>query len=581
MFAFVALEPPVDVVFREWWVSLYPESLYVSGAMEIHFVPSQALDTLPLWLGVEHQVDSVLLNGNLALFCRDSNRLWILAEVLPGETAVAKVFYRGKPSAGLYSESIRKLYYSDIGSMTDPVSYHLFPCFSYWNKKAPLVAHYSVPIGFKVVANGTLSGVDTSGDRVWFHWTANHPIAVHYITFLASPELLEGGFVHNGINIKLYAHPLDTHKLNLAAQFFPEMIDYYESLLKTPFPFSDEKCGFTCLGYYMDGMEYQTLIFLGVLSYDTSARAQEKQAHELFHQWFGNFVTPARQSESWLAEGPATYFGLLYTLHTRGRETFLSRMREHKNLYLSDESQFGALPLADADPSHPSFCSTVYGKGAWVLHTLRFITGDSVFFEIMRRFLQNMGEGTAVSADLERSAQEAYGDVSWFFEQWVFNPGHPVFMTSWQQADDTIIISIEQVQPMEFPTYTLPVEVAFYGADTFLLDTLWTSSRADTFVVSLGFSLDSVKFDPNEWILAEWESVEVREGSPPSSFPGVVSVLGASEIALATPATLWDASGRLVRKFKPPRASLRGLKPGVYLLLPKNGRPVKLTVVSK
>ncbi len=572
---------PVRVLSREWWVSLDPDSLYISGAMEIRFTPLQALDSIPLWLGAEHQAESVLLNGSPAAFSRDGDRFWILESVAQGETLLVRVVYVGKPSKGLYSESIRKLYYTDIGSAASyRGSYHLFPCFNDWSQKAPLLAHYSVPLGFKVAANGALVGVDAVGGRAWFHWEESHPIAIHYIAFVASPELCEGGFEHNGVPIRLYAHPLDTQKLNLAAGAFPEMLDLFQWWTGTPFPFFDEKCGFACLGYYMNGMEYQNLVFLGVQTYDTTQRAQEIQAHELFHQWFGDFVTPARRDESWLAEGPATYFGLLYTLHTRGREAFLERMREEKNAYLEDESRFGAIPLAGADPEHMSYESTIYGKGAWILHTLRFIVGDSVFREILKRYLSDRGDGSAVSADLEAATQEVYGDISWFFQQWVMSPGHPVFKTNWWQEGGSVVLSVEQVQSEEFPTYTLPIEVAFYKGDSSLLDTIWVSSRADTFALNLGFAPDSVRFDPNEWILAEWTGVDVRESSP--SRGGQLKIpFGVMEVRVDAPATLWDPAGRVVRRFKPPRASLRGLRPGVYLLVQRGKKPVKLVVPGR
>ena len=572
---------PVRVTSREWWVSLYPDSMYISGTMEIRFTPLQALDSIPLWLGAEHQAETVLVNGNPAAFSRDGDMFWILEGVLPGETVVVRVAYRGRPARGLYRESIRQLYYTDIQSAGGyKGSYHLFPCFNDWSQKAPLLAHYSVPLGFKVAANGVLVGVDTSGDRAWFHWEEAHPIAIHYITFVACPELWEGGFDYNGVPIKLYAHPLDTQKIKLASGSFPDMLDLFQWWTGTPFPYADEKCGFACLGYYLDGMEYQNLVFLGVQTYDTAQRAQEIQAHELSHQWFGDFVTPARRDESWLAEGPATYFGLLYTLHTRGPEAFMDRMREYKDLYLADESRYGAIPLAGADPDHMSYSATIYGKGAWVLHTLRFITGDSAFREILKRYLSDRGEGSAVSEDLEAAAQEAYGDLSWFFEQWVMSPGHPVFSTRWWEEAGSVLVSIEQVQPSDFPTYTLPVEVAFYRGDSFLLDTLWVSSRADTFLLDLGFTPDSVKFDPNEWILAEWEGTGVQEPSPPRRGESKPA-FGAPEVPISAPANLWDPTGRLVRRFKPPMASLRGLRPGVYLLVPQGGRPKKLVVLGR
>src|SRR5262249_7822408 len=127
-------------------------------------------------------------------------------------------------------------------------------------------------------------------------------------------------------------------------------------------------------------------------------------------------------------------------------------------------------------PSEFIFTPTVYDKGAWILHMLRHQVGDTAFFDILRQYLNDHAYGNVTSADLESEAEAVSGqDLSWFFQQWVYDKGYPVFEYSFdsERAGDpvsagaqgtgpwTVHLHLRQTQAsIEAPLFKVPMDIA-------------------------------------------------------------------------------------------------------------------------
>ncbi|MBL0061911.1 MAG: T9SS type A sorting domain-containing protein [bacterium] len=142
----------------------------------------------------------------------------------------------------------------------------------------------------------------------------------------------------------------------------------------------------------------------------------------------------------------------------------------------------------------------VYEKGGCVLHMLRWVMGDSLFFEALRDYGQQHAFSTATTVDFQ-AVCEAHCDstLQWFFDEWVFEgTGYPQYQVT-LRTSDIAVLEIDQTQTGT--QFTMPVEVEYWRGDgSFIaLDTIWVNPDS-LYYRPIGLP-DSVSFDPNGWLL--------------------------------------------------------------------------------
>jgi aminopeptidase N len=189
-------------------------------------------------------------------------------------------------------------------------------------------------------------------------------------------------------------------------------------------------------------------------------------AHELAHQWWGQAVGWKNYHEQWLSEGFAQYFAALYAQKTRGERTFIEMLRQFRRWSLSDSDQGPVhlgyrLGLVKGDVR--VFRALVYNKGAAVLHMLRRLLGDDVFFSGLRRFYADRRYQKAGTEDLERALEAESGRVlDRFFERWIYGTDIPRVRYSTSLGDGTVNVRFEQAADLVFD---LPVTVTLTYAN--------------------------------------------------------------------------------------------------------------------
>jgi hypothetical protein len=223
-------------------------------------------------------------------------------------------------------------------------------------------------------------------------------------------------------------------------------------------------------------------------------------------------VTCADFHHIWLNEGWATYLEAIYAEKLYGSDgyhtymNFIAYYGLGKTIYVED-------PLTDN-----IFDTIVYDKGAWVLHMLRFVMGDSLFFSATKGYLNNplFKYKSATTSDFQTIMEQYYSSsLNWFFQQWIYGMGYPKYNYSWtyEQVDDHYVIdlTIEQVQEISGSeeVFTMPLDVMIMEFPGVAKDTVqvWNDKRIQSFQLVTDLQPASVELDPGNWVLKRSEEV--------------------------------------------------------------------------
>ena len=520
---------PFDILHYRLDINLSMVTEFLQGTSRITLVLNSPVDSVVL-NAVRLQLDTVRVDGiqkSIAVNPGTETFTIRLGGIRnAGDTLHIVISYRRLPDPQRPSSRLGYYFFSttsvsglpaNLGyTMSEPSDARFWmPCYDEpWDKATPEI-NATVPVGYVAASNGVLIGTQNNGDTtLTWRWKEDHQIATYLMCVTASqftiPTIDYQSSDGRTIPIQYYTWKTFTEPpppsgrgvvqdSAEAAAYLPtvrEMVDAFSHLFGE-YPF--DKYGMTSVvpfGY--GGMEHQTLTTLNRY-YITDGRVVP---HELAHQWWGDLVTCGTWPDIWLNESFATYSEALWNEHLGGFPALKNYMTGSLlHLY------YGSWQGAVYDPQGQGFNlfdDVVYSKGAWVLHTLRGVVGDSVFFRSLRAYRQKYEGKSAITDELRAVVDSVAGqDMRWFFNEWIYSPGWPVYAFTYSWPGDSLSLRIFQQQSSSWPTYKMPMWVRIYhGADS--VNTLIQDSlRVQTFKIPLAFRPDSVALDPDAWILKQ------------------------------------------------------------------------------
>lgn len=471
------------------------------------------------------KVDSVVQASGRAKFSHRSNLLEINLNQVPppGARLTLKIYYRGiSDFTGEFENG--GVYFSGpdrIATSSEPAFAHKwFPCKDLPSDKAAVDLSITVPEKLKAVSIGSLLGVDRQDGFATYRWGTKYQVATYLVSFAVAPykEFSEvyGSASGKRMKIHYYVFPEDSIKARTDFINTKIILSFLEQSFGE-YPFIDEKFGYA----EVDGeltMENQTIpsiqrdMFTGDRQYELTL------VHEAAHQWFGNMITPSNWKHTWLNEGFATYAEALYLEHRKGKEAYdkyiSSMMSMAENTYMR--------PVAGrSDTSFwDSFSPSQYYKGAIVLHMLRKMFGDSLFFFSIRAYAQNeeFKYKNVTTDDFIRECEIYSGrDLNWFFDQWVFQvPGasdRPLIEYSWTTRNkDSLYLTelvLEQTDST-IPPYRLNLEIILAdGADEAKFEVV-DSLSSQNFILMSTIKPERILIDPGQKI---FKTLRKRQGN--------------------------------------------------------------------
>jgi aminopeptidase N len=435
-------------------------------------------------------------------FTRPPNRIHILlgAAHTFGDTLTVRVDYGGAP----VQQGLR--FYPKVAyNVSEPdMARNWFPCYDEPWDKATSEMICTVPGSLYCASNGNLLSVtDRPDGKKTYHWKTAYLHSTYLVSVAVSAYSQFSQWYRysdtDSMPMPYYVYPEKLAAAQVSFSNAPAMMAFFSDTFGE-YPFLAEKYG-TALADLNGGMEnitcttYGQTLVTGTHAYDWVT------AHEMAHSWFGNSVTLADWKNVWLNEGFATYADALWHEHAGGESALNARMSSFKSQYFAEDA---ASRFPVYDPLN-LWGATVYEKGAWVLHMLRYLIGDTSFFDALRLYYQTYAYSNATTEDFQTVCESVSGmDLDSFFGEWVYQAGYPEYEYAWTAFSDgssyRLDFHLDQTQTAA-PVFTIPVEIRVTTTLGTSVLRLPVTGAHEVYQLTLDGEPLDVEFDPFERIL--------------------------------------------------------------------------------
>jgi len=455
-------------------------------------------------------VDSVTSTLGNIVYSHNNNKINIQLPVILnyGEEFNVTVYYQGVPgSSGLGSfEFTTHQGNPIIWSLSEPYgSMDWWPCKDTPEDKADSADIWITAHGFFTSAsNGKLIEIVNNGNNTkTYKWKVSYPIATYLISVAMTnyDEYTHDYVALDGSIMKLhhFTYPenwSETRRLQMEAT--SDMIHEFAKMFGE-YPFLREKYGHAEFSWG-GGMEHQTLT--SIVAFSTNL-----VSHELAHQWFGDMITCKDWHNIWLNEGFATYCEALYTEKKQGFNAYKSAMQGELS---AAKNAVGTLYCQDIANVNNIFSGArSYSKGAAVLHMLRWVIGDSLFFKTLYNYANHpqLKYGVAVTEDFKNVAEQTSNtNLDYFFNQWVYGEGYPRYNVNIESVPNGVSYNIKMIVSQTNTTnnpdfFVMPIQIKYRVNSKDTLITLLNNQKVQEFNFVSPGKPTMFSFDPNGWLL--------------------------------------------------------------------------------
>lgn len=538
-------------------------------------------------------VDSVRYNQKKIAFGHTANKISITlpAPMMKNSTATTEVFYHGSPPQSGFGAFFTGSHNNTpiLWTLSEPYgAMDWWPCKeSLSDKIDSLDVFVTSPSQYKAASNGKLISDVVSGSKRTAHWKHRYPIATYLVAIAVTNYETYSDFVEapdgKKIEILNYMYPEYLATAKTKSGETRDIMDLYNRKFIT-YPFAAEKYGHAQFGWG-GGMEHQTMSFMTNLDF-------ELVAHEMAHQWFGDYITLASWHDIWLNEGFATYLsGIAYENLYNGIWWNDFKIRLTNSVTSNSE---GSVYVADTTNISRIFSSRLsYNKGASLLHMLRWEIGDELFFKGMKNYLNDpkIANGFASQAQFVTHMETAADtSLTEFFKDWYYGEGYPYYLLTY--FPDPQNPSRQKLRVKQMPSHS---SVSFF--EMHIPIRLWKNKIAtdirlhnteqnQEFIIS-DQPFDYIEFDPENWLIAKLS--KVTSANPEMIVPEIriIPDLAQHKIRIVLPELkgneamqLFDGAGKMVmtQKLKNTDSLIDAgsLVSGLYLVKVQSGQTQKI-----
>lgn len=571
-----------NLTYNRLTFDINPAEYDISGNVYYEFTSlSENLSELFIDLSDELHVERIICENEELNFTHKNNKIRIQ---LPGELRSEErgnftVFYSGEPSNsgfGSFSQNYHSNGIPIISTLSEPYgAKDWWPCKQSLNDKIDsidVIVHSPIP--YRTASNGLLINENVNNQTRTCHWKHQHPIAAYLVFISVTDYKIYSHYAHltnnNEVEILNYVYPESFETAQSQTPITADLIELYSNLF-IDYPFADEKYGHAQFSWG-GGMEHQTMSSMG--SFSTSLIA-----HELAHQWFGDYITCGSWSEIWLNEGFATYLTGLYYEHFAG-ENWWYAWKEMIIKRVTLENG-GSVFVDDTTSVERIFDSRLsYNKAAFVLHMLRGQLGDEAFYRGIHNYLTDVRvvHGFA-STNILRQNFEIAADTSLnnFFNTWIYGEGYPVYEFNFFSKNNQLQIDIMQnPSTPNGPFFEMKIPVSLYKNANRTVVWIQNNQYSETVEIDVGFTPDSVKVNEDLWILGKFtsslSSTSLKTNNTVSAYHNIQSreLIIRSNSPVTSKIIIYNTRGQKMIQAKmntdSKTISTKNLMPGIYFI---------------
>lgn len=364
---------------------------------------------------------------------------------------------------------------------------HWIPCYDDVNDKLITSTTITFDSAYTVIANGALKKKtkNPNGTTTW-SFAMDKPMAPYLIMIAIDKYSFKDYKSKNGMVSRQYYYSNLPETAIPTYQYSAEMMDWLSTEFQVAYPW--QVYSNTPVQEFMFGaMENTTATIYGDFSLNDSRGVLERpylstNAHELTHQWFGDYITEYSAQHHWLHESFATYYAKQFVRQVQGEDKYEMDKRGEANsaIWADNRDRF---PVAHSQGGS----SRHYPKGSFVIDMLRYTVGDSVYRKCISAYLKKHAYGNVTNHDFMISFMETAGiNLDWFFDQWIYRSGVPHYEVSTAYKNDQTIFYINQTHKVDELTsyFKMPIQFKVHYTDNSTSSfKTWIYGPSDTVII--------------------------------------------------------------------------------------------------
>lgn len=385
-----------------------------------------------------------------------------------------------------------------------------FPTIDTPNQKTTSEISMTVEAKYTTLSNGKLIAqkANKNGTRT-DTWKMDLPNAP-YLFMMAVGDFKIYKDSYNGKEVSYYLEP---KYAPFAKQIFgktPDMMNFYSKMLGVEYPWV-KYAQIVARDYVSGAMENTSATLHGEYVQKTARELLDDNqestiAHELFHQWFGDYVTAESWSNLTMNESFATFGEVIWHGYDAGQDAEDRSRYEKLQNYLGS-SKNGMSPVLarfNYNDKEDMFDNISYSKGSIILYALKNQLGDAAFFKSLNRYLTANAFKNGETHQLRLAMEDVTGkDWSPYFNQWYYQGGHPILEIQYGYSNGQATISVKQTQDSSVQLFSLPLNVDIYVNGKIIRKNILIDKREHDFSFDVEAKPDFIDLDPDKILVGQ------------------------------------------------------------------------------